>query len=1371
MVSVNSKNDKIKVNVSSANNKSNANAQYPQTYFDSMSKQWAISDELVNGEDYSSKHYAQEAKKNKESADNILTFVQEEHEAINKDVATGRENIANDLETSLANISAKEKSAVNTVNSAQANAEASIAEKRTNAENSIKQQEETSIGNITSTTATQINKIQTEGAKQIDLAKEQADICTSKTNEVKEISATTLSNLKEVQENVTKSANSASLSEKNAKESENKASTSASSATALASQALASVETASANAVIATNKAKEASTSASSASTSSISANNYAQQAKTSAESANASATKASTSEANALTYKNSALDSKEKASESEKLALNYKNSASSSAETASTKADIATTQANNASKSATNAQTSANNAKDSANSASTSAENAKASQTACEDILNRLGSAIKIKGRVNSLEDLPAIGNLDGDAYLVGAEGLDAYPEYYWYLNHWEFLGTSNNGGTWGTIKGDISEQNDLQSALNAKQNKLTFDTTPTANSTKPVTSGGIKTALDKKIDTTRETKYMPLLYTKQSISNPTNMVAQPYIKLATVTFKNTANYDLSQLFWLEYQQASTFKAHALVKLTARWGATGYVGQVFEILEDYNGGNANWEGILKSLTWAYKFTAKTSTAGNTLTGEIWIKIPNITYCNYYLRPTECNTFNDYGITTVTVTNNPWVYIYSNNQNVASITEGYTQVKVVDKSTYTLKANKTDLPTKTSQLINDSNYATKTEAKYTAGTGISISNNVISNTQTSAEWGNITGDVENQTDLTEYIKSKSGGGGLLPGFLYKVTGWIDESENIFRYPNGQVIAEDDSIKGLTTFLDKQEKLGNTSIFCTETEWQAIKSASKFGQCGKYVRDKDAGTIRLPLIINEQGLNDLASCGVIKSESLPNITGSTATNSVACEWNYTDDMASFFSGSLYVVGKNNSGIVNTGTKATKYILGFNANKSSSTYQDNAPVQQEAIQYPYVLCINSGVEEAERPINNYQVNNVYSYGVSQYYKGEMDNLSWLKSEGQENSGTVYKGVYEWALAKLNSGASDFKASTATDITDYDWVINTANRTFRLPIKNHTEKDIDWSSGVQYTTYGETNIAPYDGFVKFDSLIIAEESGVTGADIELVGEINGQRVYSCKADSSNNYSSYNFMTQDRTTQIAPIKTGQSFRLYTGYETGKTQVYTWSVTLYKAKNDGNLYYYVGDTLQNPDLINLARQQEQIVGKVSKSGDTMTGQLKIKCTPIKDGTTPIVLYQQKASDFGNTTYSNITFKNFADETVGLIGGVEHPDGSHRIRILRKDGSNWVEMPQIVYSYRKGKSGYNLYSNDYCEQWGYAGGLGVVTLLQRYANADYSIIGIKNRGQATSYPLSILNVTATSFQLMSNGDNSPCYWVARGYVM
>lgn len=44
--------------------------------------------------------------------------------------------------------------------------------------------------------------------------------------------------------------------------------------------------------------------------------------------------------------------------------------------------------------------------------------------------------------------------------------------------------------------------------------------------------------------------------------------------------------------------------------------------------------------------------------------------------------------------------------------------------------------------------------------KLTAGTGISIDGNVINNTQTSAEWGNIEGDLSSQTDLQAELESK-----------------------------------------------------------------------------------------------------------------------------------------------------------------------------------------------------------------------------------------------------------------------------------------------------------------------------------------------------------------------------------------------------------------------------------------------------------------------------------------------------------------------------------------------------------------------------------------------------------------------------------
>lgn len=54
----------------------------------------------------------------------------------------------------------------------------------------------------------------------------------------------------------------------------------------------------------------------------------------------------------------------------------------------------------------------------------------------------------------------------------------------------------------------------------------------------------------------------------------------------------------------------------------------------------------------------------------------------------------------------------------------------------------------------------------------TAGTGINITNNVISNTQTSAEWGNITGTLSNQTDLQNALDTKADSSSIGNGSLY-----------------------------------------------------------------------------------------------------------------------------------------------------------------------------------------------------------------------------------------------------------------------------------------------------------------------------------------------------------------------------------------------------------------------------------------------------------------------------------------------------------------------------------------------------------------------------------------------------------------------
>lgn len=129
---------------------------------------------------------------------------------------------------------------------------------------------------------------------------------------------------------------------------------------------------------------------------------------------------------------------------------------------------------------------------------------------------LTKTWSASKIKAAldaVNSLkkEIVNALPTQDIDSntiYLVPkatAGTDDVYDEYLYINNNWEHLGdTSIDLSNYYTS----SEVDDL---LDAKEDTLTFDTTPTQNSTNPVTSGGVYTALqnvdidvDDEIDST---------------------------------------------------------------------------------------------------------------------------------------------------------------------------------------------------------------------------------------------------------------------------------------------------------------------------------------------------------------------------------------------------------------------------------------------------------------------------------------------------------------------------------------------------------------------------------------------------------------------------------------------------------------------------------------------------------------------------------------------------------------------------------------------------------------------------------------------------------------------------------------------------
>ena len=302
----------------------------------------------------------------------------------------------------------------------------------------------------------------------------------------------------------------------------------------------------------------------------------------------------------------------------------------------------------------------------------------------------------------------------------------------------------------------------------------------------------------------------------------------------------------------------------------------------------------------------------------------------------------------------------------------------------------------------------------------------------------------------------EYFSAGGGGSGLEVCDIGMAL-YVDETKGLRRYLNGQIV---DINTNTQAFLNRLLQITtlHPSLLCTEEEWQTAKTMSAFGQVGKFVFNyADDGvtvvSVRIPRVVNVQGLFDLQNLGMTVREKLPNIQGGV-NGYIVANYASASDKAVTFTGAFKGVSTY-VGTIQSGSNHFQSItnLSLDASEASSTYQNNAPVQQEAIQYPYFIQIATGSETENNIINEIELNNPYSLFDSKYSDHELNNLSWLKSSGQWNAKAVYPTAYN-KLLKVQNGTEtvaglSVKLSTET-YTDYDFVLNTANETFRLPLK---------------------------------------------------------------------------------------------------------------------------------------------------------------------------------------------------------------------------------------------------------------------------------------------------------------------------------
>lgn len=419
----------------------------------------------------------------------------------------------------------------------------------------------------------------------------------------------------------------------------------------------------------------------------------------------------------------------------------------------------------------------------------------------------------------------------------------------------------------------------------------------------------------------------------------------------------------------------------------------------------------------------------------------------------------------------------------------------------------------------------------------------------------------------------------SSGGGLEIGDVAFTQMAIDESKNKRRKLNGQIIVQE-QFQELTNILKSSVAL-NPDMACTEQEWQAEVTMSTAGICYKFVVDDEGGTIRLPKYPdyfigggNAPVVGNGLTLGLTNGIDNYGLQAGAGING--------DNYEKAFSASKNSYGKTAGSAYSASNLLIKDTAGV------TTDPDNSGIEAllgnaELIKGTYFIQVATGSETEDNIVNTLELNNPFVLLEPKYFENEIYNISWLLANGTYNgSNAVHPSAYQALLVENNTEiavgstvtlpvGTDYtkrglsvKLSTDSDITDYDFVINTTDETFRLPIK------VNLASGKAVVgngmTLGITNGTTYGGVVNATT----DADRLLGVQA-LYGESIGTSSVSGSSMSPNNVAIG--ITTD------PTKSGIEL----------------------SDQDLYLYFYVGETVQNANLVNVGRIEEKITEALAK--------------------------------------------------------------------------------------------------------------------------------------------------------------------------
>ena len=335
--------------------------------------------------------------------------------------------------------------------------------------------------------------------------------------------------------------------------------------------------------------------------------------------------------------------------------------------------------------------------------------------------------------------------------------------------------------------------------------------------------------------------------------------------------------------------------------------------------------------------------------------------------------------------------------------------------------------------------------------------------------------------------------------------------------------------------------------GGKLVTCTYEEYQ--QDITTYGQCAKFGLDTMNNKFKVPTILNNL---------LTKTDNVPVVYGTTTV--VGNNVPVPDERAGFVGSTI----SSNGGVLKLATPDKIAI-------SNNGYTDIlAKLSQNSIALRFFVVVSNSEELDVPEINKIEFNNPFFFGDYKWSEINIENSSWLRSDATFHSGSTYADFYNWILLNKNnqidSGIS-VKTSTET-YDDYDYVVNETDGTFRLPL------NVKGASGSAVVGNGKTL------------------SMTNGTDI--VGLQNyGSTVQALVDDYGTDVGSSvgtSITTVNKTLGVTTDSTKS------GIET--------------SSNGLSLYFYVGETLQKTNVINISKLQKRVNDLIFNNREVIRGYL-----------------------------------------------------------------------------------------------------------------------------------------------------------------